>query len=62
MLFLSQKYKPVLSKPVKEPDFNSSIIPSIQGKGINELIERVKKLKVKENQKKRNVDNKISFD
>jgi hypothetical protein len=60
MLFLSQKYKPVLSK--KEPDFNSSIIPSIQGKGINELIERVKKLKVKENQKKRNVDNKISFD
>ena len=56
MLFISQKYKPV--RPVKEPDFNSSILPSIQGKGINELIERVKKLKVKENHKKQNIDKK----
>jgi hypothetical protein len=42
-----------------ETDYNSSIV---QGKGINELIQKVKDIKIKENHKKRNVDNKISFE
>ena len=58
MLVVNPKYKPVMSKPVKmETDYNSSIV---QGKGINELIQKVKDIKYKENHKKRNVDNKIS--
>jgi len=45
-----------------ESDYTTSVVPSVQGKGINELISRVKEMKIKENHKKRNVDNKISFD
>jgi hypothetical protein len=67
MLFVNQKYKPIITKPVqdkKEIDFNSSIMPSIQGKGLNELVQKVKELKVKEMHKKRNTstNSKISFD
>jgi hypothetical protein len=62
MLFINQKYKPVVTKPVIEPDYNTSIMPSLQGKGINELIQKVKDIKIKENHKKRNADNKISFE
>ena len=67
MLFVNQKYKPIITKPVqdkKEIDFNSSIMPSIQGKGLNELIQKVKDIKVKEINKKRHssTNNKISFD
>ena len=62
MLFINQKYKPVVTKPVREPDYNTSIMPSVQGKGINELLQKVKDIKIKENHKKRNADNKISFE
>jgi len=67
MLFVNHKYKPIITKPVqdkKEIDFNSSIMPSIQGKGLNELVQKVKELKVKEMHKKRHssTNNKISFD
>ncbi len=62
MLFINQKYKPVITKPVIEPDYNTSITPSVQGKGINELIQKVKDIKIKENQKKRNADNHIAFE
>ena len=62
MLFINQMYKPVITKPVIEPDYNTSIMPSVQGKGINELIQKVKDIKIKENHKKRNADNKISFE
>ena len=49
MLVVNPKYKPVMSKPVKmETDYNSSIV---QGKGINELIQKVKDIKIKENHK-----------
>ena len=62
MLFINQKYKPVITKSAKEQDYNTSVMPSIEGKGINELISKVKDLKIKENHKKRNTDNKISFE
>ena len=57
MLHLNQKYKPVMTKPVMEQDYTT---PSIQGKGLNELISKIKDLKVRENHRKRNLD-KISF-
>jgi len=57
MLHLNQKYKPVMTKPVMEKDYTT---PSIQGKGLNELISKIKDLKIKENHRKRNLD-KISF-
>jgi len=62
MLFINQKYKPVITKSAKEQEYNTSIMPSVEGKGINELISKVKDLKIKENHKKRNTDNKISFE
>jgi len=62
MLFINQKYKPVITKTAKDQDYNTSIMPSVEGKGINELISKVKDIKIKENHKKRNTDNKISFD
>ena len=62
MLFINQKYKPVVTKPIIEPDYNTSIMPSVQGKGINKLIQKVKDIKIKEHHKKRNADNKISFE
>ena len=57
MLHINKKYKPVMTKPVMEQDYTT---PSIQGKGLNELISKIKDLKVRENHKKRNAD-KISF-
>jgi len=57
MLHINKKYKPVMTKPVMEQDYTT---PSIQGKGLNELISKIKDLKLKENHKKRNLD-KISF-
>ena len=62
MLFIHQKYKPVITKTAMEQDYDTSIMPSVQGKGINELISKVKDIKIKENHKKRNTDNKISFE
>jgi hypothetical protein len=64
MLVVNQKYKPIkqgITKPT-ETDYTTSVMPSVQGKGINELIARVKDMKIKESHKKRNADNKISFD
>ena len=57
MLHINNKYKPVMTKPVIKPDYNT---PSMQGKGLNELISKIKDLKIKENHRKRNLD-KISF-
>jgi hypothetical protein len=57
MLHINKKYKPVMTKPVMEQDTTT---PSIQGKGLNELISKIKDLKIKENHRKRNLD-KISF-
>ena len=54
MLFIHQKYKPVITKTAMEQDYDTSIMPSVQGKGINELIQKVKDIKVKDNHKKRN--------
>ena len=59
MLVVNQKYKPIITKPIQdqnkineEEDYNSSIISKFQGKGINELIQKVKDIKIKEIQKK----------
>jgi hypothetical protein len=57
MLHINQKFKPVMTKPVMEPDYTT---PSIQGKGLHELISKIKDLKVRENHKKKNAD-KILF-
>ena len=57
MLHINQKFKPVMTKPVMEQDYTTQ---SIQGKGLHELISKIKDLKVRENHKKRNLD-KISF-
>ena len=57
MLHINKKFKPVMTKPVMEQEYTT---PSIQGKGLNELISKIKDLKLKENHKKRNLD-KISF-
>ena len=60
MLHINQKFKPVMTKPVIKPDYTTSVVPSIQGKGLNELISKIKDLKVRENHRKTNLD-KISF-
>ena len=60
MLHINKKYKAVMTKPVMEQDYTTSVVPSIQGKGLNELISKIKDLKIKENHRKRNLD-KISF-
>ena len=57
MLHINKKFKPVMTKPVMEQEYTT---PSIQGKGLNELISKIKDLKIKENHRKRNLD-KISF-
>ena len=57
MLHINKKFKPVMTKPVMEQNYTT---PSIQGKGLNELISKIKYLKVRENHRKRNAD-KISF-
>jgi len=53
------------TKPSKktEPAYTTNITPNIQGKGLNELIEKVKDMKVKELNKKRKLNSnyKISF-
>ena len=56
MLHLNQKFKPVMTKPVMEQDYATSIVPSMKGKGLNELISKIKDLKVRENHRKRNAD------
>ena len=61
MLHLNQKFKPVMTKPVMEQEYTTSIVPSMQGKGLNELISKIKRFKIKENHRKRNLNNKISF-
>ena len=53
MLFINQKYKPVVTKPVMEKDYTTSVVPSIQGKGLNELISKIKMSKVRENHRKK---------
>ena len=53
MLHLNQKFKPVMTKPVMEQDYTTSIVPSIQGKGLHELISKIKDLKVRENHRKK---------
>ena len=50
---MNQKYKPVMTKPVMEKDYTTSVVPSIQGKGLNELISKIKDLKIKENHRKK---------
>jgi len=65
MLFVHQKYKPMITKKNEntEPQYNTNITPNIQGKGLTELIDKVKDMKVKELTKKRklNSNDKISF-
>ena len=66
MLVINKKYKPIIGiKPFKdkEHDYMSSVMPTIQGEGLSELIQKVKDLKVKELNKKRNMNSnsKISF-
>ena len=53
MLHINQKFKPVMTKPAMEPDYTTSIVPSIQGKGLNELISKIKDLKIKRNPQKK---------
>jgi hypothetical protein len=79
MLVVNPKYKPIITKPGVSPptagngitsringveDYNSSIVSKFQGQGINELIQKVKDIKIKEIQKKKheNSKNKISFE
>jgi hypothetical protein len=45
MLHINKKFKPVMTKPVMEQEYTT---PSIQGKGLNELISKIKDLKIKE--------------
>jgi len=65
MLFVNPKYKPMITKPSEktEPAYTTNITPNIQGKGLNELIEKVKDMKVKELNKKRKLisNDKIIF-
>ena len=65
MLFVNQKYKPIITKQTEntEPQYNTNITSNIQGKGLTELIDKVKDMKVKELTKKRklNSNDKISF-
>ena len=60
MLFVNPKYKPIITKPSEksEPSYTTNITPNIQGKGLNELIEKVKELNKK---RKLNSNDKISF-
>jgi hypothetical protein len=64
MLTINQKYKikiipkKELNNNVEEIQYNTNIV---SGKGINELIEKVKDMKIKELNKKKNSNKKISF-
>ena len=46
MLHLNHKFKPVMTEPVIKPDYITSVVPSIQSKGMHELISKIKNLKV----------------
>jgi hypothetical protein len=63
MLFFHQKYKPMITKENVSIMEDKQDFKPIQGKGLNELIEKVKDMKVKELTKKRktNSNSKISF-
>ena len=63
MLFINKKYKPMITKQSDTKEKEQDYTPNIQGKGLNELIEKVKDMKVKELTKKRktNSNSKISF-
>jgi len=63
MLFINKKYKPMIPKQSNTKEKEQDFMPNIQGKGLNELIEKVKDMKVKELTKKRktNSNSKISF-
>ena len=63
MLFINKKYKPIITKQSDTKEKEKDFTPNIQGKGLNELIEKVKDMKVKELTKKRktNSNSKISF-
>ena len=63
MLFINKKYKPIIPKQSDSKEKEQDFMPNIQGKGLNELIEKVKDMKVKELTKKRktNSNSKISF-
>ena len=64
MLTINQKYKikilpkKELNNNVEEIKYNSNIV---NGKGLNELIEKVKDMKIKELNKKINSNKKIHF-
>jgi hypothetical protein len=64
MLTINQKYKikilpkKELNNDVEEIQYNTNIV---NGKGLNELIEKVKDIKIKELNKKKNSNKKISF-
>ena len=60
MLFVNQKYKPTITKQTEktEPEYTTNITQNRQGKGLNELIEKVKELNKK---RKLNSNEKISF-
>ena len=52
-MFIHQKYKPMITKEyVSVKEYKQDFKP-IQGKGLNELIEKVKDMKVKELTQKR---------
>ena len=64
MLFIIKKYKPMITKETENKEhLPSDYGTNIQGQGLNELIEKVKDIKVKELTKKRksNSNSKISF-
>ena len=63
MLFIHQKYKPMITKVNVSIKETKEDFKPIQGKGLNELIEKVKDMKVKELTKKRKTNSniKISF-
>ena len=62
MLFINKKYKPMITKQTENKEDKRDFVP-IQGKGLNELIEKVKDMKVKELTKKKKLssNSKISF-
>ena len=46
MLFINKKYKPIITKQAETKEKEQDYMPNIQGKGLNELIEKVKDMKV----------------
>ena len=63
MLFINKKYKPMITKQSDTKEKEQDFTPNIQGKRLNELIEKVKDMKVKELTKKKKLssNSKISF-